>query len=109
LPAGQACLGGNGDDWYEGFDDKRNCAGCSCATQGGSCNGATARLGSDYVCDVNSPQLAAEGERQCFGGSSIYYPPADVIGEPTAATCSASSSANGRIDLLRGHRICCGI
>lgn len=107
LPEGEECVGGSGDDWYEGLRDERRCGACSCATQGGSCAAATARLGSDYVCDVGSPELAGEGERQCFGGSSIYYPPADVLGAPSAASCTAGSTTNGTIELLGGHRICC--
>lgn len=106
MAAGEACLGGSGQDWYEGFSDGRRCASCGCDVQGGTCDGATARLGSDYECDAFSAHTAGEGERQCFE-SSVYYPPADLLGEPSTASCSTSSSTIGTVELLGGQRVCC--
>jgi len=106
LASGQACLGGIGQEWYESFRDNRSCAACSCSLQGGTCDAATARLGSDYLCDVSSPHAAGEGERQCFA-SSVYYPPADLSGGPSTATCTSTASTLGTVELLGGHRVCC--
>jgi hypothetical protein len=77
-------------DWYTGADDQRTCGPCTCTGEGGSCDGLSIAIGTDYSCNTIRG-MVTDGTRDCTG---IYSPPALTMGAPTPpSTCSTASVA----------------
>lgn len=90
------------DDWYTGSDDARECAACACAASGGSCEGVSVQIGSDYSCFDNA--VISQNEKSC---DSVYAPPIGLVGNPVASTCTAQAAATGTLTPIGRSTLCC--
>jgi hypothetical protein len=96
--------------WYTGADDGRSCAACKCNATGASCANVRVRFGNDYTCDGagTTPATLLVAHNQTVCNAYAYGPQAMLVGNPTPATCTASSTLQGSIVPVGTTTLCCG-
>lgn len=94
--------------WYTGASDGRSCTACTCNATGASCANVKVQFGNDYTCSGagTTPSPLQVGHNQTVCGYA-YAPQAMLVGAPTSATCSASSTLQGTILPLGSTTLCC--